>query len=123
MKHVLIAAAFFLVITGCVLSAVYYRDWQGWIAYESGSQNTGGAPPNYNFWSGAGSDISELAIVAGLVGLYRRHNCHTRNCLRIGRYPVAGTPFITCRKHHPHIDVVPTAQDIATMHTENCEDR
>ena len=59
--------------------------------------------PFYGFWSGVGSDITELAIVGGLIGIYRRHTCHARRCWRFGRHPVAGTPYIVCRRHHPDV--------------------
>ena len=74
---------------------------QHWLAYMTGSLNTAGAPPNYNFWSGFGSDLSELAIAGGLIGMLRKHNCHVRRCWRIGRLPVEGTPYVVCRHHHP----------------------
>jgi len=55
----------------------------------------------YNFWSGFGSDISELAIVCGLVSVYRRHKCQScrRLALKGGRGTVEGTRFETCHKH------------------------
>ena len=60
-------------------------------------------PPNgskwYNFWSGFGSDLGELVIIGSLIGLYRHHNCPVKGCWRIGRHPVAGTPYKTCHKH------------------------
>lgn len=52
----------------------------------------------YDFWSGIGTQISLLLLG---IGAYRRHNCHARWCPRLGKHPVAGTPFTTCRKHHP----------------------
>lgn len=52
----------------------------------------------YAWWSGAGSDISELAIVGAVLGAYRRHNCHRARCWRIGRHTVDGTPW--CNRHH-----------------------
>lgn len=50
------------------------------------------------FWGGIGSCLSEFAIL-GL--LWRRINCHAKGCLRIGIHHVDGTPYTTCRKHHP----------------------
>jgi hypothetical protein len=72
--------------------------------------------PWYGFWSGLGSDLGELAIVGGLISLYLRHNCHAKGCWRIGRHPVAGTPYIVCRKHHPNNG--PTAESIAQEHAD-----
>lgn len=64
----------------------------------------------YAWWSGAGSDVAEFAIVGWLYAFLRKHNCHVRRCWRIGRLPVDGTPWITCRKHHPDGHI--TAQQI-----------
>lgn len=69
-------------------------------------------PDGYNFISGPLADITLLG--AGY-GLYRRHNCHAKHCLRIGRHPVAGTDYIVCRKHHPH--ETPTAEQILAAHS------
>lgn len=58
----------------------------------------------YGFWSGLGSDLSELAIVGALVAGIRRHNCHIHGCWRVGRFPVTDTDghnWIVCRKHSP----------------------
>ena len=71
---------------------------QHWLAYETGSENTSGAPPNYNFWSGFGSDLAELTLAGGVLGLWRKHNCHQKGCPRIGRHTVDGTPW--CNRHH-----------------------
>jgi hypothetical protein len=53
------------------------------------------------------------AFVAGYV-LARRHNCHVRGCMRIGRSPVHGTSFVVCRRHHPHDP--PSHQDVLDAH-------
>jgi hypothetical protein len=67
------------------------------------------------FWGGIGSCLSEFAIL-GLV--WRRINCHAKGCLRIGMHHVEGTPYTTCRKHHPvhpGSDAL-TAEQIAEVH-------
>ncbi|HEY7046774.1 MAG TPA: hypothetical protein VH373_06100 [Jatrophihabitantaceae bacterium] len=51
-----------------------------------------------SFWGGFGGCLSELAIV-GLV--WRKINCHAKGCLRVGLHHVDGTPYTTCKKHHP----------------------
>ncbi len=94
-----------------------YHLIQHWLAYMTGSLNTSGAPPNYNFWSGFGSDIAEVTIIAGLVAVYRKHNCHVARCWRIGRYPftdeATGTAYLLCRRHHPGVGAAPvTARQI-----------
>jgi hypothetical protein len=55
----------------------------------------------YGFWSGFGSDLSELAIFGALLAMVRKHNCHVHGCWRIGRFPVDGTTWTVCRRHHP----------------------
>jgi hypothetical protein len=60
----------------------------------------------YNFWSGSGSDIGELAIIGAILGTYHRHNCHAKGCWRIARQQIHGTTLLVCRKHHP--DDAPT---------------
>lgn len=52
-----------------------------------------GAGPWYGFWSGFGSDISELTLV-GI--LYRTIICHEMGCWRPGHH-YRGT--IVCRQH------------------------
>jgi hypothetical protein len=78
---------------------------QHWLSYMTGSENTSGAPPNYNFWSGFGSDIAEVTIVGALVAVYKKHNCHARWCWRVGHHEFfdasKGLTYNLCRKHHP----------------------
>ena len=74
--------------------------WLGWVlhwlAVHTGVENE--ASHYYAFWSGFGSDLSEIAIPAAAWGLFRKHNCHQRRCWRIGRHVVDGTPW--CDRHH-----------------------
>lgn len=61
----------------------------------------------YGFWSGpAGS----LGILATPFVLLRKHNCHAKRRLRLGRHPVEGTTYLVCAKHHP--DDHKTAEEI-----------
>jgi hypothetical protein len=70
-----------------------------WLAVHTGTVDEAG--PYYGFWSGFGSDLGEVAIVGGLLSVYRRHNCHVHGCWRVGRHKVAGTDHVVCRRHHP----------------------
>lgn len=47
----------------------------------------------YNFWSGFGSDLGELAIVGAVV---RHVNCSQRGCWRLGHH-YGGT--VSCHRH------------------------
>lgn len=63
--------------------------------------------PWYGFWSGFGSDLSELALVGALLGIIRRHNCRVRWCWRIGHHkltdPDSGAERMLCWRHHPDV--------------------
>jgi hypothetical protein len=52
----------------------------------------------YAFWSGFGSDLGLFGAAAVFL---RRHNCHTRRCWRMGRFPDQATGYVLCQKHHP----------------------
>lgn len=76
---------------------------QHWLAVQTGTYI---APSqysdHYNFWSGFGSDITELALIAGAIGLYKRHNCAVPHCPWIAhsKYEIKETKQYTCRGHH-----------------------
>jgi hypothetical protein len=54
----------------------------------------------YQFWSGIGSDLGEVAIIGGVLAVVRRHNCHVKGCPKlIWRRTAAGDSV--CRHHHP----------------------
>jgi hypothetical protein len=83
-----------------------------WLEHWLGMDNLSG--PIYGFFSGSGSDIGQVTLVGGVAMMVRKHNCHVHGCWRVGRHPIAGTPYVVCRKHHP--DDAPTAQDVAEAH-------
>lgn len=90
-----------------------------WLAHILGIDNESG--PIYAFWSGFGSDIGELAILGGMVTFYRRHTCHVnhpRFCWRWGAHPVEGTPYKTCRRHHPAVPDRVSAEHIHAAHRD-----
>lgn len=68
------------------------------LAHFFGIDNLSG--PFYGFWSGVGSDVSELAIPGAMYALYRRHNCHAHRCWRLGRFPHPDG-WTVCHRHHP----------------------
>ena len=67
----------------------------------------------YAFWSSFGSCLMYASI---FVLVYRKLNCHVTGCHRLGLHHVRGTPYITCRKHHP--DEALTAEHVALRHAE-----
>lgn len=54
----------------------------------------------YLWWSGAGADLGELAVVGSLFGLYRKHACEIHHCPRLGRH-ATNAGHRLCRRHHP----------------------
>lgn len=56
----------------------------------------------YQFWSGIGSDFSEIAIIGAVLAHIRHHNCSIPHCPRIAhkKYEIKETKQYTCRKHH-----------------------
>ena len=68
-------------------------------------------PDGYNFISGP---LADITLLGGAYAIIRRHNCHAKRCLRIGRHTVDGTSYVVCRKHHP--DHTPTAEEIHAAH-------
>ena len=77
-----------------------------WFALHTGTLH-GGPDLYYNFWSGFGSDLGEATLISAVcIGVYtgvRKVNCHTKGCWRIGHHPLAGTPYILCKHHHPEV--------------------
>jgi hypothetical protein len=71
----------------------------GWLAHLMGLDNLSG--PFYGFWSGIGSDLGEVTIIGAALSIWWKHECHVKGCHRMGRHPVAGTPHVVCRRHHP----------------------
>lgn len=73
-----------------------------WLAVHTGSTATLSGPW-YNFWSGFGSDIGEVAILGGLVSMARKANCHAKGCWRIGthEYEKDGVTHKLCHHCHP----------------------
>jgi hypothetical protein len=83
-----------------------------WLAHFFGTDNLSG--PFYGFWSGVGSDITELGLFGALVAHYRGKTCHVDRCWRLGRHPVG--EYRVCRKHHPAVPDRITAGHIADVH-------
>jgi len=84
-----------------------------WLLTVTGVSNSNG---RWNaFWGGFGSDLAEFAILAVV---WRKINCHAKGCYRIGLHHIEGTPYITCRKHHPvhQGSRAATAEQIAQAH-------
>lgn len=98
MIHLLHAILHWLAVhTGTYIPPGQYSDW-------------------YNFWSGFGSDLTEFALLGGIITIYHHHNCDVPRCPRIKhkKYVVKGTPLETCHKHFKpeiHADLLRTYID------------
>jgi hypothetical protein len=84
---------------------------QHWLAIHTGTDNESSG--YYGFFSGFGSDISELVIIGGLYAFLRRHNCSVLHCWRLGRHVTAAGHY-TCRKHSP--EPAPTHAEVIAAH-------
>lgn len=69
-----------------------------WLSHWLGLDN--GSGPIYLWWSGVGADLGELAIISGLISIYRRHVCEIHRCQRLGRHQTNAGHRV-CRHHHP----------------------
>lgn len=72
-----------------------------------------GSGPFYGFWSGFGSDLTELGILGGLISMYRKNNCEVHKCWRIGKHKTEAGHYV-CRRHHP--DSKLTAETVLELH-------
>ncbi len=94
-------------LAGLALLFAYFNSFRHWTAIHTGTVYSTNSPVYYNFWSGFGSDLGEATLIGAIsVGLYtglRKVNCHTKGCWRIGHYPLDGTPYHLCPRHHPGV--------------------
>ena len=87
-----------------MIAAQHAFDFWTWLGHFTGVSNESG--PGYGFFSGIGSDIGEVAILGGVVQLYRHRNCREQGCWRLGLHTYNdehGQPHPACRGHHPHM--------------------
>jgi hypothetical protein len=93
-------------VVGLALVVAFFDGVRHWIALHSGTLH-GGPDLYYNFWSGFGADLGEVTLITAVaLGVYtgvRKVNCHTKGCWRIGHHALEGTPYILCKRHHPHV--------------------
>jgi len=85
-----------------------------WLTHFLGLDDSSGGW--YLWWSGMGANLGEAAIIGALFAGYKRHTCHVdhpRFCWRLGTHPVEGTPYRTCRRHHPSVPDRVSAEHIA----------
>jgi hypothetical protein len=66
----------------------------------------------YNAWSGVGSDLGEVTLLAAAGTWWRHANCEVDRCWRLGRHAAGGHKV--CRRHHPDDGL--TAEQVAEEH-------
>lgn len=56
----------------------------------------------YDFWSGI---ATQATLMFAGIGLYRKHNCRSRWCPRLGHYALKDGELVLklCWKHHPDV--------------------
>jgi hypothetical protein len=87
-----------------------------WLAVHTGTVNEAG--PYYGFFSGFGSDLSEIALLGGVLAMVRHRNCEVRRCWRLSRHQTAAGHRV-CRRHMP--GGAPTHQDVLDDHERALE--
>lgn len=85
-----------------------------WLVHVIGLDNPTGYW--YLWWSGVGANLPELAVFGLIYSMYRKHKCHAHRCWRLAHHSVDGTPYVTCRSHHPTVRKRVTAEEIAAAH-------
>lgn len=85
--------------------------WQA-LGHFFGLDNLSG--PQYGFWSGVGSDITEVVLIGAIITALRHRNCHVKGCWRLQWRAVPGTDHVVCRRHHPH--PAPTHEQVMADH-------
>jgi hypothetical protein len=83
------------------------QDAFGW----TGSWNESGAW--YGWWSGAAGEVGFLAAFAVA---YRKIECHSSGCHRIGHHKLEGSPYTVCSKCHPQVDKRPDRKGMHELH-------
>jgi len=111
-------------VAGVVLWVIHARLVGHWFQVHTGIRNEAG--PNYAFWSGFGSDLTEFGIIGAVATaayqLFKKYNCHYPGCWRVGNHPAAGGQFSLCYRHHPDYQgKKPTHDLIQQLHREHLE--
>lgn len=70
-----------------------FADLLTWAGYWSGITDEAGR--GYAAWSG----IASLSFLAGGAVVYRKLNCHTVRCWRMGHHAVPDSAYVICKRH------------------------
>lgn len=98
---VTVAAAAFLILLAAGFAEAFIGV-TGWLGFHHALGIDTQSSQNYDFVSGVGPMVIAALGFSGVgVTVLHHLNCHQTGCPRIGRFPVAGGQFKTCRQHHP----------------------
>lgn len=116
------SAVILAALLGLAALASRYGQVRRWGAVHTGSLNSPGTPPNYDFYSGFGSIIlppvlNGLAVAAVF---WWHHQCHVNRCWWYARRTTAAGER-ACWLHHP--DGKRTAAEVAAAHEQAREER
>jgi hypothetical protein len=78
----------------------------------------------YAYFSGFGAWLSStLGLTTIIATMWHHLNCHVTDCLRVGKFPVAGGQYKVCGRHHGEITGRPhrnlTAGALRVLHLEH----
>jgi hypothetical protein len=110
-------AAIAAAVLGVPFLVAWYEQVRRWGAVHTGSLNSPGTPPNYDFFSGFGSIILPPLLNGLAVGavFWWHHQCGVTGCYWYARRKTAaGEP--ACWRHHP--EHRRTAADLHAAHHE-----
>ena len=114
-RVILVLLSILLLVALCLVLTLWWTPILIHLSQETGTSDSSSRA--YDFWSGFGSDIGEIALIGGVWMGVRKINCHDKGCPRIGHYEVMGTPYKVCRKHHPTMNGERiTAEHVAAAH-------
>jgi len=104
-----------VIAVAAVALAWWWHALQVWLAVHTGSLNSQGTPPNYNFYSGFGSIIMPPLLNGLVLALvfWWHHQCHVSGCLLYARRTTAAGER-ACWRHHP--ERKRTVRDIHAAH-------
>ena len=104
-RNISIGAA--LAVLALVALVAWFRPILDWTQGAFGFRPNDGNSESYLFWSGFGSDLAYVGIIASAVVYYRQQNCKKRWCPFLGHYefrnPETGIVRKLCWVHHPDV--------------------
>jgi hypothetical protein len=75
--------------------------------------------PGYQFWSGVASDFGEVTLLGAVIVAYRRINCHSKGCWRVGRHRMVDGKYVLCSHCLKKGDGEPQTVTAAYIHSEH----